>query len=146
MRVLSFASLAAVSLSSHAALAWEFTSGAPCVLMHETANITVELTYDPTVSVYSFSLTQKHSFLSAQVFSLQFSGGMPLAISTDRHRIINMKRTVNVTDSGFGNVLNGLQFNHTLTATLGQQSIEIPLANSASKVAAFRDCNIMPAV
>jgi hypothetical protein len=145
MHSIRFVALMVLGLNSQPALAWEFTPGTPCVLRHETASVAIELTYDPTIPVYSISLTQPGSITPAPVFSMQFSGQMPLAISTDQHRFTNMGRTLTVTDSGFGNVLNGLQFNDRATAILGGQTIEIPLIDAADPVAAFRACDVLPA-
>lgn len=132
-------------LSGTTAQAWEFTPGTPCVLTHEMAGATVELTYDPTAPLYTISITRDVPFAQAQVFSMQFNGPAPIAISTDRHRLSNNNRTVSVADVGFGNVLNGLQFNQTATATLGDQAVTIPLEGAADPVAAFRACDVLPA-
>lgn len=145
MRYLNLIAPIVLGLSCQLVVAWEFTPGTPCVLRHETATVTIELTYDPTIPIYSISLTQPESFRQAPVFSMQFSGQMPVGISTDRHRFTNMGRTLTVTDSGFGNVLNGLQFNNKAIAILGNASIEIPLDDAADAVAAFRTCDVLPA-
>lgn len=78
------------------------------------------------------------------MFAMQFRGSQPLDIATDRHQLSNGGQTVTVFDHGFGNVLNGLQFNQTATATLGTQIIKIPLQDAANAVAAFRDCDVVP--
>ena len=128
-----------VSMASPAA-AWTFTPGQPCVLTHETDTLAVKLTYDPTQPLYSIALTRAEAFSPAATFSMQFQGAMPIGIGTDRHQLSPDGKTVTVTDSGFGNVLNGLQFNFTVTATLGEQRMEIPLIGAADPVAAFRAC------
>jgi hypothetical protein len=69
---------------------------------------------------------------------------MPISISTDRHRLSNENRTVSVIDSGFGNVLNGLQFNEFATIGLGTQLIDVPLIDAAGAVAKFRACDVLP--
>lgn len=134
----------ALCLMSAPAFAWEFTPGIPCLLTHETPDVSVELTYDPTGPVYSISLTQAVPFAPSPVFSMQFTGPQSLSISTGQHRLSNGGRTVTVVDSGFGNVLNGLQFNQTATAILGPQQIVVPLTDAADAVAAFRDCDTLP--
>ena len=83
-------------------------------------------------------------FADAPVFSMTFQGAFPLSIATDRHQISNDGKTVTVMDRGFGNVLNGLQFNQTATATLGSQELPIPLIDAADAVAAFRTCDVLP--
>lgn len=125
--------------------AWEFTPGTPCLLTHETPEVSVELTYDPTVPLYSISLTRPGAFAPAPIFSMQFQGRTPIGISTAEHQLSNGGRTLTVVDSGFGNVLNGLQFNDRVTATLGNQNVTIPLAGAAEPVAAFRKCDVLPA-
>ncbi|MEW9921145.1 hypothetical protein AB2B41_16155 [Marimonas sp. MJW-29] len=124
--------------------AWEFTPSTPCLLTHETGEVAVELTYDPTAPLYSISLTQKTPFDPAPIFSMRFNGPFPLAISTDQHRLSNGGRTLTVVDQGFGNVLNGLQFNDTAVATLGARYVPIPLKDAADAVAAFRACDVVP--
>ena len=127
-------------LSALPAQAWEFTPGIPCLLTHETADVSVELTYDPGVPRYTISLSRPQGFAPAAVFSITFIGPFPLGISTDRHQLSADGSTLTVEDRGFGNVLNGLQFNHTAVATLGTTRIEISLQDAAGPVAAFRDC------
>jgi hypothetical protein len=128
------------------AQAWEFTPGTPCLLRHQTDEIAVELTYDPSIPVYTILLTQSQIFENATVFAMQFQGQAPISISTGQHVYSNTGKTVTVTDSGFGNVLNGLQFNQMAIATLGSQRIAIPLIDAADAVAAFRACDVIPAV
>lgn len=122
------------------AFAWEFTPGLPCVLTHETDTVMVKLTYDPTQPLYTLALTQKTPFTPAATFAMQFDGPVPIRIATDRHQLSADGLTVSVADSGFGNVLNGLQFNQTAVALLGEQRIDIPLAGAAAPTAAFRAC------
>lgn len=135
------ATLLAATLAAPAQ-AWTFTPGLPCVLSHETETTEIKLTYDPTKPLYTITLRRAQSFDPAQVFSMQFQGAMPIGISTDRHQLSGDGRSVTVTDSGFGNVLNGMQFNFAVTATLGTQRIDIPLIGAAEPVAAFRACEV----
>jgi hypothetical protein len=51
-----------------------------------------------------------------------------------------------VTDSGFGNVLDGLQFNDTATAVTGAAELRIPLEGAAPAVEDFRACTKAPSV
>lgn len=135
-----------LTLASAPGFAWEFTPGTPCILTHETPELRVELTYDPTAPLYTISLTRADAFRPAGIFSLQFNGAAPLSISTDRHAFRDAGRTVTVADVGFGNVLNGLQFNTTATAVVGDLSVSIQLAGASKPVAAFRACDVVPAV
>lgn len=122
------------------ATAWEFTPGMPCVLTHQSGDVAVTLTYDPVTPLYSISLRQTEGFPVAPTFGLRFDGDLPLAIGTDRHQFTDNRRRVTVQDSGFGNVLNGLQFNKLMTAFVGAQIISVPLNGAAEPVAAFRAC------
>lgn len=122
------------------ALAWDFIPGPICALHHETDQIAVKLTYDPAAPLYTISLRQKTALPQAPVFSLRFDGNTPISISTDRHVLSDGGKQLTVTDSGFGNVLNGLQFNTRMTAKLGEVRITVPLTGAAEPVAAFRVC------
>ena len=142
MMAAQFALLLAFVAPAHA---WEFTPGTPCLLTHETDDVAIRLTYDPTVPLYSISLTQSIPFAPAPIFSMQFVGPLSLQISTDRHRMSDQDRTVTVFDSGFGNVLNGLQYNEVAIARLGPRQIAVSLTDAADAVAAFRECDVVPA-
>lgn len=128
------------------AYAWEFTPGLPCVLTHKTDEAEIELTYDPTEPLYTLSIRQNGVWPGAPVFSMRFDGPAGLTISTDRHALSRDGRTVVVADRGFGNVLNGLQFNDTTTALLGDTAISFPLDGAEDPVAAFRICRAAPGV
>lgn len=133
--------LAALSLAlATPAAAWEFTPGQPCLLTHQSGDVAVTLTYDPAAPLYTISLMQSEGFPVAPTFGLRFDGDLPLAIGTDRHQFTENRRRLTVEDSGFGNVLNGLQFNRLMTAFIGAQVISIPLNGAAEPVAAFRAC------
>ncbi|WP_299872937.1 hypothetical protein [uncultured Sulfitobacter sp.] len=136
---LSAAAILSCALATQAT-AWEFTPGMPCVLTHQSGDVAVTLTYDPVTPLYSISLKQTEGFPAAPTFGLRFDGDLPIAIGTDRHQFTDDRRRVTVEDSGFGNVLNGLQFNKLMTAFVGAQVISVPLNGAAEPVAAFRAC------
>ncbi len=123
------------------ATAWEFTPGLPCLLTHETPQAEITLTYDPRIPLYTVTIRQNAPLPEAPVFSMRFDGPAGLTISTDRHGLSTDSHAVTVSDRGFGNVLNGLQFNDTATALLGDRAITFPLEGAADPVAAFRLCN-----
>lgn len=123
-----------------AAPAWEFTPGLPCRLSHATPQARVELTYDPTAPLYSITITRPVPWPDAPAFGLRFDGPRGLTIGTTRHRLSEGGRSLTVTDTGFGNVLDGLQYNHTATALSGETALSFPLAGAAGPVAAFRAC------
>jgi hypothetical protein len=137
--------LCLIMMSSPAA-AWEFTPGTPCLLSHDKGSARIELTFDPTVPIYSITISQAASLPETDVFAMRFDGPAGLTISTDRLARAASGTSVTVTDSGFGNVLNGLQFNQTATAILGETTIRFPLTGAAEPVAAFRACDVAPSV
>ncbi|GFE51402.1 hypothetical protein So717_31550 [Roseobacter cerasinus] len=134
---LSLPALICAATTSHA---WEFTPGLPCQLTHETAEVVVELTHDPKQPLYSITLTRPTPWAWAPVFSMEFQGGAPLGIATDRHELSGDGTALTVTDRGFGNVLRGLALNDTAVASLGDQHVEIPLEGAADPVEQFRRC------
>ncbi len=133
-------------LAGHPAAAWDFTPGLPCRLTHDAAAAGVELTYDPTQPLYTITLRRPAPWPEADVFSLRFEGPAPLTISTNRHVLSDGGRALTVTDTGFGNVLDGLQFNRTATALIGGEEVTVPLDGAADPVAAFRLCRVDPSV
>lgn len=132
----------ALALSGLPASAWDFTPGPVCLLTHATAEAEVSLTFDPGVPEYTITLRRPgRPFPAVPVFAMQFDGPRGLTISTTRHENPDGDPTqLRVTDSGFGNVLDGLQFNRTATALVGDQSVVFPLDGAAGPVADFRAC------
>ena len=106
------------------ATAWEFTAGLPCVLNHVSPQAEIELTYDPTQPLYTVTVERASPWPGDRIFAMRFDGPSGLSISTDRHALRRDGRAVRVSDTGFGNVLNGLQFNDQVTAILGDAEIE----------------------
>jgi hypothetical protein len=49
-----------------------------------------------------------------------------------------------VSDRGFGNVLDGLEFNQVALAATGDRVVSIDLDGAAPEVAAFRACITTP--
>ena len=49
-----------------------------------------------------------------------------------------------MTDRGFGNVLNGLEFNDTAIAIAGETRVPFSLAGAAPEIQAFRACTDAP--
>ncbi|WP_298919414.1 hypothetical protein [uncultured Roseobacter sp.] len=122
--------------------AWEFTPGLPCLLTHTEPGVFLELTFDPSKPLYTITIKTPDPWPDADVFGLRFSGPAELAIATDQHELGHDNRSVTVADTGFGNVLNGLQFNRIATATLGDRAVSVSLQGAAEPVAAFRQCEI----
>ncbi|MEM8632946.1 MAG: hypothetical protein AAGF74_17095 [Pseudomonadota bacterium] len=135
-------------LTALPAKAWEFsTEGTVCLLTHDGSDAAVRVSYVPGLARYGITITRRSgAWIDAPVFALRFSGVRDLTISTDRHSYSDAGRALTVTDRGFGNVLNGLEFNDTATAILGADEINVSLAGAAPEVRKFRDCTMAPAV
>lgn len=124
-----------------AAAGWEFSHTPICTLSHDTDTAEIRITYDATLPEYRLVVTLTDgNWPEAGRFVMTFAGNHGLTISTDRHVLSDAATSLSVTDSGFGNVLNGLEFNRIATAALGDKQILIPLQDAASAVQQFRTC------
>lgn len=132
--------LAVLCLVATPALAWQVEPDRICKLVHDGGDATVVVTYDPAIPEYAISISLDRSWRDSSVFAIQFDGPRGAIISTDRHVISGDGGTLTVTDSGFGNVLNGLEFNDTATAMLGDQAVAVSLDGAESAVPEFRAC------
>lgn len=121
--------------------AWEFSPEPVCTLS-QGGDPQVRVTFDGTL--YEIRLVRQSGWPAAPVFALRFEGAAPLTITTTRHRIEGT--TLSVTDRGFGNVLNGLQFNTQAVALIGDVAAPIDLTDATDPVAAFRKCPVVPTV
>ena len=129
------------------AWAWQAgVEGAICTLEHSGAEAQVRLTYDPAQPLYSIAIRRAAPWPEAAVFAIRFVGPRGLTISTGAHVLSDDGRTLTVTDRGFGNVLNGLEFNAAALAMAGDAVVALDLAGAAPEVAAFRACFPVPAV
>ncbi|MGB3406900.1 MAG: excinuclease ABC subunit B [Jannaschia sp.] len=124
-------------LMASPALAWSF-SYTPICTIDGAGPVPMRVTFDPATGVYGLRLTRTEGWPDAAVLSIQFENGAPLTISTDRHRIDGPY--LEVTDSGFGNVLRGMALNETATVRLGALALPINLTGAAGPVADFRAC------
>lgn len=144
MRIKKFLALVAAlfAIDAGPAHAWTFSAAPICNLQHEDAELSVRLTYDPVDSKYEITLTKRAlPWQQGPVFALRFEGGRPLTITTDRHYFVaNDPLRLGVADRGFGNVLNGLEYNTTATALIGDQSSRFQLTGAAPEVRRFRAC------
>ena len=124
--------------------AWDaWSDGTLCHLDHAEPHVTVELTFDPSGPLYSITLTRADApWPQAEVFAIAFSLSAPLTISTTRHQLSGA--SLRVADTGFGNVLDGLSFNETATAQLGDSTVAVDLTGARPEVEAFRDCTRKP--
>ncbi|MEO0624574.1 MAG: hypothetical protein AAFU49_05345 [Pseudomonadota bacterium] len=98
------------------------------------------MTYDPRSLDYAIALKRAVPWPDDPAFAIRFDGPRGLTISTSRHQLSEGRTVLTVTDRGFGNVLDGLQFNDTATALTGSAALSVSLDGAAPKVEAFRAC------
>jgi hypothetical protein len=133
-------------LATAPAAAWEFTPRPVCTLSDDSKGSRVVVTHDPRLrEPYEITVTGTTPWPAAPVFSMRFEGPRGLVISTERHRLSDSGHTLSVTDTGFGNVLNGLEFNDMATALAGDLAVSFPLAGAGPEVRALRACIAAPA-
>lgn len=121
--------------------AWTATVGQICTLTHETDAASIVLTYDPAQPLYSLTVTHKtESWTQTPWFAMRFQGANPIEIATPRHVLSDGASSLTVTDSGFGNVLDGLEYNQTAYAFTQDRMTEFPLGGAAPEVRIFRAC------
>lgn len=137
-------SLALVSALAAPVHAWTFTPVPICTLSHDGAEAAVRVTHDPGLDEpYAIAVTRKAGAWPADPgFAIRFEGPRGLTIGTMRHRVAG--DTLTVTDRGFGNVLDGLEFNDRAVALSGDAAVAVDLAGAAGPVQAFRACAIAP--
>ena len=111
-------------------------------LTHSEAGIDVAVTYDHATRLYAIALTTPQGWPAAPTFSMRFDGPKPNTISTLRHQVSDT--TLTVTDTGFSNVLNGLQYNQPATAFTSPAAVAVSLSAAAEPVAQFKDCTQTP--
>lgn len=128
-----------LTLCAAPAAAWTFTASPVCTLHHDSADLSVTVTYDPRrAQAWDIALRRPGGWPEAGVFALRFEGPRGLTISTSRHRIAG--ESLSVSDTGFGNVLDGLAFNDRAVALVGDTAPSVPLDGAAPGVAALRAC------
>jgi hypothetical protein len=119
--------------------AWTFSPEPICTLSHDTQSTQIVLTYDPTQPLYTLSITLRSELWAPSPdFGMTFDGPAPLTIGTSRHQINGASLTV--ADSGFGNVLDGLQYNFAALAFTRNQKVVMSLSDAAPEVQKFRNC------
>ncbi|MEQ9491024.1 MAG: excinuclease ABC subunit B [Alphaproteobacteria bacterium] len=132
--------LIALMLLATPALAWETRSGKVCELTHKDELSRIRITYDLAISEYAIAITLNRTWAPKPVFGIRFEGQRSMTISTNRHLLSADRKTLTVKDRGFGNVLNGIEFNDTATAVLGDQAVIVTLDGAGPAVRAFRAC------
>jgi hypothetical protein len=135
----------ALCLLASPAQAWDFTPKPVCTIAEDTADLSIRVTYDPALAEpYAITLTRPDPWSATETFGFRFDGPVASIIGTDRHRLSPDKRMLTVTDTGFGNVLDGLALNATATAIAGATEIPFSLSGAAPAVEAFRACAVLP--
>lgn len=119
--------------------AWEFSPTPICTLSETTQDTKTEITFDG--EIYTLRLTDPDGWPVAPIFAIQFAPNGPV-ISTSRHQV--QGDTLIVSDSGFGNVLTGLENNQRAYAQTGSVIRPIDLTGATEPVRAFRACDPLP--
>lgn len=123
------------------AFAWDTRiDGGLCILEHSAPALDLVMTYDPTGPLYTIALRRDEAWPEGAVFSMVFEGGAALTISTSRHVLDDGGQTLSVSDTGFGNVLDGLAFNEVARARVAEADISFDLDGAAPAIQAFRTC------
>lgn len=131
-----------LALLTSPAHAWEFTPTPICTLTHTEDGADITLTYDHATALYAIAVTTPGGWPNAPSFSVRFDGPQPNTISTTRHQTTG--DTLTVTDQGFGNVLDGLEFNASATAFTATSAVTVSLDGAAGPVQQFRACTTTP--
>lgn len=138
-------SLIALLLLAAPARAWEFTAAPVCTILEKTPDLSIRVAYDPSEpEPYAITLTRPEPWPLTETFGLRFDGPMAMTIGTSRHQLSPDGRSLTVTDTGFGNVLDGLAYNGTATALAGETAVPFDLTGARPAVEAFRACNVVP--
>jgi len=132
----------ALVLLTAPAHAWEFSPTPICTISHSEAAADVTLTYDHATGLYAIEVTAPAGWPQAPSFSMRFDGPRSNIISTTRYGVSG--NTLSVTDTGFGNVLDGLEFNETATAFTATSAVTVSLEGAAAPVQDFRACTVAP--
>ena len=134
--------LAIALLAAAPASAWEFNSAPVCMIWHQTETSKIMVSYDVSApKPYALDVVLKSGrWPDTSPFSVTFEGANSFTISTDRHLVSEDAKTVTASDTGFGNVLKGLENNATASPKLGTQGVTFPLEGAAEVVQKFRDC------
>lgn len=100
------------------------------------------VSYDPLATPpYRITVTlAEGAWPRTSPYAIRFEGPNGFAITTDRHRFSEDGSAVIAEDTGFGNVLRGLEGNFIAAPVLGAVALPVPLAGAEAAVAQFRDC------
>jgi len=133
--------LMALLLLPGAALGWSFSPLPVCTLHHQGDSVAVTLTHDPDRGDYAITLTLADGgWPPSRAFHITFEGGRAMTIGTGFHTLSDDGRSLTVRDTGFGNVLDGLEYNSRALAWAGERRAPFTLLGVAEPVRAFRAC------
>ena len=137
-----------LSLLATPAFAWEFSSSPVCTLSHSTEQADLTVTFNTRADgPYAIEITQGDAtWQPAPMFMLGFDGPRRSVITTDRHRLDDAGKTLTVTDTGFGNVRDGIEFNFVALARAGETALGFSLTGAAEPVQRFRLCAASPEI
>ncbi|WP_375265889.1 excinuclease ABC subunit B [Planktotalea sp.] len=130
-----FGFIAAGLVSGTDADAWEFSPSPICTVTDNGSDTDLKLTYDG--ALYTLELTHPEGWTNAEIFAIRFAPNGPF-IQTTLHQITGS--TLSVSDTGFGNVLTGLQNNVIAQALLGETIHEIALDGAFDPVEKLKNC------
>jgi len=123
------------------AAAWEFSPVPVCTLSHRTDVAEITITYDAALPEYALKIALRDgAWDNAPSFRMVFGGGREVDIGTTRHLLSADGTTLGVRDTGFGNVLDGLEFNESVVSVSGDTIVIANLNQAAPAVRAFRAC------
>ena len=123
------------------AIAWEFSPDPICTLTHQAQDAEIAITYDVRLPEYALFITLRTGrWPASDTFGMAFVGPRAGKIGTSQQTLSADGATLTVRDRGFGNVLDGLEFNDTAIAASGDLAIAMSLADAPEAVRAFRDC------
>jgi hypothetical protein len=123
------------------AAAWNFSATPMCTLTHQAETAEIAITYDPDKPEYALFITLRDgTWDDAPTFGMAFAGGRRIDLTTRQHDLSADGATLSVRDSGFGNVLDGLEFNAAVFSTSGGTVVQADLDGAAAAVQAFRAC------
>lgn len=130
------------------AFSWEYSASPVCTLSHSSEKANLTLTYDRlSDGPYAIEITRiDRTWPVSPVFMMGFDGPRRSFITTDRHVLDAEGRSLTVKDRGFGNVLDGLEFNFIATAKSGETMLIFSLTGAAPAVRRFRACVDSPEI
>ncbi len=131
--------------SPASALFWEVdVIDGDCTLYSEQLGRAVYITHDPSIPLYTMTVTRDQPWPDTEVFGIAFTGGQELTITTDRQTFSGDRRSLIVTDTGFGNVFQGMATNEVANLFTDSIALLFPLGGAAEAIAAFEACHATP--